>query len=59
MPVGSQLEGKDVPTKEPPSAAISHSSSEGADLSSLKGIIQVKSLTSIVNFNDKRMHNAH
>ena len=59
VPVGSQLEGKDVPTKEPPSAAISHSSSEGADLSSLKGIIQVKSSTPIVNFNDKHMHNAH
>ena len=49
VPVGSQLDGKEVPTKESPSAAISHSSSEGADLSSLKGIIQVKSFTPIVN----------
>ena len=60
MPVGNQLEGKEVSTnKESPSAAISHSSSEGADLSSLKGIIQVKSLIPIVNFNDMHMHNAH
>ena len=59
VPVGSQLEGKDVPTKEPPSAAISQSSSEGADLSSLKGIIQVKSLTPLVSFNDKHEQNAH
>ena len=50
VPVGSQLEGKEVPTKE------SHSSSEGADLSSLKGLIQVKSFAPIVNFNDKHMH---
>ena len=53
VPVGSQLEGKEVPTKESLSAAIPHSPSEGADLSSLKGIIQVKSLTPIVSFNDK------
>ena len=59
MPVGSQLEGKEVLTKESPSAAISHSSSEGADLSSLKGIIQVKSLTPLMSFNDKHEQNAH